>query len=586
MNKLNDLINKLCPQGVSFKTLGELGKFYSGLSGKSRNDFKDGNAVFITYMNVFSNIEVKIDVVESVKIEEKEKQNTVQYGDVLFTGSSETPNECGMSSVMTTHTDEKLYLNSFCFGYRFSNPDLFLPDFTKHLFRSYELRRKISRTASGVTRFNVSKKKMEDVTIPVPPIEVQREIVRILNKLTGLTEELKAELTVRKQQYEYYRKNLLTFDIIIPKLPLGDIVTNISLGNDKECLYDGEYQMEHILITCIDSNVEYVHLDDGQYDVPDDKLVVNVSANHSVKYVYYTLMNMNLSRYAKINEQSLITAEMLKKISVPMPDRNVQERIVYTLDNFEIICSELNIVLPAESNARQKQYEFYRDSLLTFVENGLTIAQTNVHDTIKLFWYVFGYAHVKLNDICRIESGGTPSKKVSEYWSNGTIKWLGSSVCQNKKNVDEVTNYITEEGMKHSSAKMQYKDTTLIAMVGATIGKVAYLTFDATTNQNVAALYPLDKNILYAPYLFYACMSLYNRFKEVGKNGFTMANLSFIRNLSIVLPSMGKQREIAGMLDKFEKLCEDTSDGIPAEIIARQKQYEYYRDKLLTFNEI
>lgn len=209
MSKLDQLIAELCPNGVEYKTLGELGKFYSGLSGKSKEDFKDGNAVFITYMNVYSNYDLRIDVDDKVQIGEKEKQNTVQYGDVLFTGSSETPDECGMSSVLTIHTDKKLYLNSFCFGYRFNDPNMFLPGFTKYLFRSKELRHQIKRTANGVTRFNVSKKKMESVTIPLPPIEVQREIVRILDSFTSLT----AELQARQKQYEYYRDQLLTFDV-------------------------------------------------------------------------------------------------------------------------------------------------------------------------------------------------------------------------------------------------------------------------------------------------------------------------------------------------------------------------------------
>ena len=190
-----------------------------------------------------------------------------------------------------------------------------------------------------------------------------------------------------------------------------------------------------------------------------------------------------------------------------------------------------------------------------------------------------------MGDVCRIESGGTPSKKVFDYWNGGTIKWLGSSVCQNKKSVDEITDYITEAGMHHSSAKMQHPETTLIAMVGATIGKVAYLTFDATTNQNVASLYPLDKNILYASYLFYACTSLYERFLDLGKNGFAMASLGFIRELNIILPSLERQKEIFEILDRFDALCNDLSSGLPAEIEARQKQYEYYRDKLLSFKE-
>lgn len=132
MSRLEELIQELCPNGVEYSTLGELGTFYGGLSGKLKEDFKNGNAKFITYMNVFSNIALRIDIDETVRIKPGEKQNTIQYGDVLFTGSSETPEECGMSSVLTTKTDEKLYLNSFCFGYRFKDENLILPGFSKY----------------------------------------------------------------------------------------------------------------------------------------------------------------------------------------------------------------------------------------------------------------------------------------------------------------------------------------------------------------------------------------------------------------------------------------------------------------------
>ena len=148
MSKLEELIQQHCPDGVEYKKLGELGVFYGGLSGKTKEDFKDGNAKFISYKNVFYNLSLNIDTDERVKIEEGEKQNTVQYGDILFTGSSETPDECGMSSVLTQKTDEKLYLNSFCFGFRLHNPELFCPNFLKHLFRSSELRKQIGKTES------------------------------------------------------------------------------------------------------------------------------------------------------------------------------------------------------------------------------------------------------------------------------------------------------------------------------------------------------------------------------------------------------------------------------------------------------
>ena len=204
-------LNKLCPDGVSYKRLGEIGYFYGGLSGKSKHDFANGNAKFITYMNVYSNLAVDTEISDMVKIGENEKQNTVKHGDILFTGSSETLDECGISSVLTKETNEKLYLNSFCFGFRLIDKDLLLPDFSKYLFRSKEIRKQIIRTASGVTRFNVSREKMEQVIIPVPPLPVQQKIVRILDNFTELIAQLETELEARQKQYEYYRDKLLTF---------------------------------------------------------------------------------------------------------------------------------------------------------------------------------------------------------------------------------------------------------------------------------------------------------------------------------------------------------------------------------------
>lgn len=163
-------------------------------------------------MNVFSNPALKLDLPDFVKINDGEKQNVVQYGDILFTGSSETPNECGMSSVVTTKPSEPLYLNSFCFGFRLIDINTFNLDFLKHLLRSYEVRSQIAKTANGVTRFNISKKLFANIMIPVPPIEVQEEIVRILDSFSDYAAELQAELQARKQQYEYYRNLLLTFN--------------------------------------------------------------------------------------------------------------------------------------------------------------------------------------------------------------------------------------------------------------------------------------------------------------------------------------------------------------------------------------
>ena len=124
-----------------------------------------------------------------------------------------------MSSVLTTPTDEKLYLNSFCFGWRMFDKSIYLPDFLKHLFRCTNLRKQIGKTASGVTRFNVSKAKMAKVTIPLPPLSEQERIVSILDRFDALCHDIReglpAEIELRQKQYEHYRDKLLTFTDII-----------------------------------------------------------------------------------------------------------------------------------------------------------------------------------------------------------------------------------------------------------------------------------------------------------------------------------------------------------------------------------
>ena len=152
---------------------------------------------------------------EFVHIGKDEKQNTLQYGDAIFTGSSETPDECGMSSVVTIEPSESLYLNSFCFGYRLNDKTLFVPDFLKHLLRSKSIRAQIAKTANGVTRFNVSKALFAKIVLPIPPYELQVKIASILDRfetlVNDLTRGLPAEIAAVKEQYEYYRNKLLSF---------------------------------------------------------------------------------------------------------------------------------------------------------------------------------------------------------------------------------------------------------------------------------------------------------------------------------------------------------------------------------------
>ena len=221
------LLKEIKNSAVEFRKLGEIGTFYSGLSGKNKYDFINGNAKFISYKNVFNNIEIDLNINDTVKVNETEAQNTIKYSDVLFTGSSETLEESGISSVVTSEPQENYYLNSFCFGLRFFDNIKILPNFSKYLFRCSNIRKQIIKCSQGVTRYNLSKKKLENIEIPVPPLEVQEEIVRILDPLTKdvneLIDLLKKEQELRKKQYSYYRDKLLTFDEDVPRVKLGNI---------------------------------------------------------------------------------------------------------------------------------------------------------------------------------------------------------------------------------------------------------------------------------------------------------------------------------------------------------------------------
>ncbi len=220
--------------------------------------------------------------------------------------------------------------------------------------------------------------------------------------------------------------------------------------------------------------------------------------------------------YKEISRASFST------LRIPLPPLEVQEKIVAELDGYQEII----------------------DGAKQIVEN--------YKPTIKIDpdWPLVG-----LGEVCDIKSGGTPKKDVDDYWENGEIPWLGSGVCKDNI-VSESSDFITETGFNNSSAKKLTPKTTLIALVGATIGKTAFLTFEATTNQNIAGLYPLNTNELLPEFLFYISQSLYSEFISLGSGKFRMANLSFIRGLKIPLPPLKTQEKIVAEIESERELVE------------------------------
>lgn len=412
MSEIYELIDKLCPNGVPFYSLDELGNFYGGITGKSKDDFVDGNAIFISYKNVYSNPALDIYPSDRVNILADENQRTLEYGDILFTGSSETPDECGISSVVTEQPKENLYLNSFCFIFRFKNVSIMNPNFAKHLFRSTNLRMQIGKTANGVTRYNVSKKLMGKVTIPIPPIEVQNAIASILDGFVELSDELiqvlQEEKDARKKEYEYYRDSLFEFDESVPFMKLGDIATITRGGNFQKndfieegypCIHYGQMYTHFgistettitsiskevfdkskkavkndIVMAVTSENVEDVcscvaWL--GEDDIAISGHTAIIHHNQNAKYlVYYFHTNHFYKQKRKLAHGTKVievTPSKLNDILIPIPSESRQNEIVKLLDSFDRCEHQISADLDMEGLTRIQQYEYYRDKLLEF----------------------------------------------------------------------------------------------------------------------------------------------------------------------------------------------------------------------------
>lgn len=185
------------------KTLGEEGQFYGGLSGKGKDDFDCGNGRFVTYMNVYKNTFASRDAMGRVKVGDTEKQNKVRYGDILFTQSSETVDEVGLSSVYL-YNDEP-YLNSFCMGYRFNNLDNVCPEFIGYCMRSNEIRKSIMLMGQGISRINLGAKRLATVKYKIPSLPEQRKIADCLASMDEVIQKSKDELA----KWQELKKGLL-----------------------------------------------------------------------------------------------------------------------------------------------------------------------------------------------------------------------------------------------------------------------------------------------------------------------------------------------------------------------------------------
>ncbi|MDR4951384.1 restriction endonuclease subunit S [Chryseobacterium sp. ES2] len=186
--------------------LSDLGNTFNGLSGKTKEHFGVGQK-YIQYKQIFDSVKINIANCAFVEVQENENQNIVQYGDVFFTISSETPEEIGMSSVLLENIDN-VYLNSFCFGFRTNSLDELIPEFSQFLFRSNKFRNEIVKLAQGSTRYNMSKIEFLKLKVKLP---CKDEQIKIAQFLSSINEKINVEselLTQYENQKKYLLQNL------------------------------------------------------------------------------------------------------------------------------------------------------------------------------------------------------------------------------------------------------------------------------------------------------------------------------------------------------------------------------------------
>ena len=183
--------------------LNDIGKTYNGLSGLSKDNFEKGNSKYITYKSIFDNNILKSNFTENVELNNK-SQNEVKKGDLFFTGSSETPEEVGMVSVLNQNIKD-CYLNSFCFGFRLNNEININPLFLAYYLRSPIMRKKIMILAQGSTRFNLSKKEILKLNIELPSISEQQQIINLFQNIDNKINEI----SLQSDNFNQFKKGLL-----------------------------------------------------------------------------------------------------------------------------------------------------------------------------------------------------------------------------------------------------------------------------------------------------------------------------------------------------------------------------------------
>lgn len=369
MTKLEQLIQELCPDGVEYKRLGDIAQIGTGSSNGNESE-ENGKYPFF------------------VRSQFVKAKNAYEYDEEAII----IPGEGGIGDIFH-YVNGKYALHQRVYRIHFT-ADIVNTRFAYYymaaFFKQFILRKAVNATVSSIR-----KPMIEDFAVPLPPLPVQQKIVRILDSFTELTDELnrtlEAELTARRKQYEYYRDELLRTAKNAEVYYLNEISENcdnqrkpVTSGNRiageypyygasgivdyvDDYLFEGDYLLisedgANLLVR----NTPIAFSISGRNWVNNHAHVLHFDTYETRKYVEIYLNSIDLSPYITGGAQPKLNQKNLNKIPILLPAPAEQARIVSILDRFDALCNDLTSGLPAEIEARQKQYEYYRDKLLKF----------------------------------------------------------------------------------------------------------------------------------------------------------------------------------------------------------------------------
>lgn len=405
MSRIYELIKQHCPQGVPNRLMGEIGTITRGKR-FVKSDIVDFGAPCIHYGELYTKYGTwATETFSHLEPSHASRLRRARPGDVIIVSAGETVEDIG-KAVAWLGSEEVVTHDAL---YSFRSP--LDPKYVAYFSQTGDFHSQIRRHISSSKISAISTENLGKVLIPVPPIEVQQEIVKVLDAFSKLEAELEAELEARQYQYTFYRDSLLAsaggskvlmgevgvfhrgrrftkkdvVDVGIPAIHYGEIYTHYGVSTDITVTHvraELSNQLRFaepgdVVIATVGETVEDVAkavawLGNVPVAIHDDTAFFRSEMNP--KYVSYAMQTADFhaqkNKHVARGKVKRLSGDGLSRIAIPVPSREGQDRVVEILDKFDALVNDLSVGLPAELNARRQQYEHYRDRLLTFQEAG------------------------------------------------------------------------------------------------------------------------------------------------------------------------------------------------------------------------